>query len=176
MRIAVIGGGPGGLYFAALTKQLNPDHEITVWERNAVADTFGFGVVPSDETLGGIAHADPGVYAAMSAPYKILPERFDAWMAILRAVPASVLWMRTIGPVAVRRVLKRAESLGVDPRRLRFASNEDVPRYLARYLDAIAPWRDAPGLRWQRADANLEDVFIALIGQARDNFGDGAPA
>ncbi|MBK6806077.1 MAG: hypothetical protein IPG84_15120 [Betaproteobacteria bacterium] len=76
---------------------------------------------------------DAVVYAAMSAPYKILPERFDAWMAILRAVPASVLWMRTIGPVAVRRVLKRAESLGVDPRRLRFASNEDVPRYLARF-------------------------------------------
>jgi ABC-2 type transport system ATP-binding protein len=41
---------------------------------------------------------------------------------------------------------------------------------------AIAPWRDAPGLHWRRADANLEDVFIALIGQARDNFGDGAPA
>ena len=59
MRIAVIGGGPGGLYFAALAKQLSPDHEITVWERNAADDTFGFGVVFSDETLGGIEHADP---------------------------------------------------------------------------------------------------------------------
>ena len=63
MRIAVIGGGPGGLYFAALTKQLDPDHEITVWERNAPDDTFGFGVVFSDETLGGIEHADPAIYA-----------------------------------------------------------------------------------------------------------------
>ena len=35
MRIAVVGGGPGGLYFAALVKQLDPRHEITVWERNA---------------------------------------------------------------------------------------------------------------------------------------------
>ncbi|MFJ3922074.1 FAD-dependent monooxygenase [Streptomyces sp. NPDC090022] len=67
MRVAVIGGGPGGLYFAALAKQLSPHWEVTVWERNAPDDTFGFGVVFSDETLDGIAQADPGVYAAMSA-------------------------------------------------------------------------------------------------------------
>lgn len=65
MRIAVIGGGPGGLYFSALAKKLGPDHEITVWERNAADDTFGFGVVFSDETLGGIEHADPVVLAQM---------------------------------------------------------------------------------------------------------------
>src|SRR6516164_1237378 len=65
MRIAVLGGGPGGLYFAALAKQLDAGHEITVWERNAADDTFGFGVVFSDETLGGIEHADREVFAAM---------------------------------------------------------------------------------------------------------------
>ncbi|MBB5853093.1 bifunctional salicylyl-CoA 5-hydroxylase/oxidoreductase [Amycolatopsis umgeniensis] len=65
MRIAVLGGGPAGLYFATLAKQLHPDHEITVWERNAPDDTFGFGVVFSDETLGGIEHADPVIHAAM---------------------------------------------------------------------------------------------------------------
>ncbi|HCT75734.1 MAG TPA: bifunctional salicylyl-CoA 5-hydroxylase/oxidoreductase [Micromonosporaceae bacterium] len=69
MRIAVIGGGPGGLYFAALAKQLNPAHEITVWERNAPDDTFGFGVVFSDETLGGIEHADPAIYQAMERDF-----------------------------------------------------------------------------------------------------------
>ena len=69
MRIAVIGGGPGGLYFAALAKQLDPAHEITVWERNAPDDTFGFGVVFSDETLGGIAHADPAIHRAMEAEF-----------------------------------------------------------------------------------------------------------
>ena len=66
MRIAVLGGGPGGLYFAALAKQLDPRHEITVWERNAPDDTFGFGVVFSDETLGGIEHADT---ADLRAPW-----------------------------------------------------------------------------------------------------------
>src|ERR1700746_989248 len=65
MRIAVLGGGPGGLYFAALAKQLDAGHEITVWERNAADDTFGFGVVFSDETLGGIEHADEEIFAAM---------------------------------------------------------------------------------------------------------------
>ena len=65
MRIAVAGGGPGGLYLAALAKALDPEAEITVWERNAPDDTFGFGVVFSDETLGGIEHADPTVYAEM---------------------------------------------------------------------------------------------------------------
>ena len=69
MRIAVIGGGPGGLYFAALTRQLSPDHEVTVWERNAADDTFGFGVVFSDETLGGIEHADEAVYAQMEREF-----------------------------------------------------------------------------------------------------------
>ncbi|MDA2805508.1 bifunctional salicylyl-CoA 5-hydroxylase/oxidoreductase [Nocardiopsis suaedae] len=69
MRIACVGGGPGGLYFAALMKGLGPGHEVTVYERNAPGDAFGFGVVLSDETLGGIEHADPEVYAALSAEF-----------------------------------------------------------------------------------------------------------
>ncbi len=69
MRIAVAGGGPGGLYFAALTRQLLPGAEITIWERNAPDDTFGFGVVFSDETLGGIENADPGIYRQMEREF-----------------------------------------------------------------------------------------------------------
>jgi anthraniloyl-CoA monooxygenase len=69
MKIAIVGGGPGGLYFAALMKGLDPRHEVTVWERNAPDDTFGFGVVFSDETLGGIEGADPVVHDRMESSF-----------------------------------------------------------------------------------------------------------
>ncbi|NYD41124.1 bifunctional salicylyl-CoA 5-hydroxylase/oxidoreductase [Nocardioides panaciterrulae] len=69
MRIAIAGGGPGGLYLAALMKGLDPSHEVTVWERNAPDDTFGFGVVFSDETLGGIENADQIVHRQMEAGF-----------------------------------------------------------------------------------------------------------
>ncbi|MPY80241.1 MAG: 2-polyprenyl-6-methoxyphenol hydroxylase [Actinophytocola sp.] len=58
-RIACVGGGPGGLFFATLIKQAMPDVEVTVFERNRREDTFGFGVVFSDATLAGIHEADP---------------------------------------------------------------------------------------------------------------------
>ena len=75
MRIAIAGCGPGGLYFGALMKGLDPRHEVTVWERNAPDDTFGFGVVFSDETLGGIEGADPVVHERME-------RRFAQWTDI----------------------------------------------------------------------------------------------
>ncbi|NJP53612.1 NAD(P)-binding protein, partial [Streptomyces sp. SBST2-5] len=71
-HIAIAGGGPGGLYAAALLKRLDPTRHVTLWERNAPDDTFGFGVVLSDETLGGIEHADPVVHEA-------LREEFVRW-------------------------------------------------------------------------------------------------
>src|SRR5207237_9943365 len=71
LSIAIIGGGPAGLYLATLVKLLNPKHEIEVWERNAADDTFGFGVVFSDETLGGIEHADAALYELLSKDFAI---------------------------------------------------------------------------------------------------------
>ena len=65
MRIAVIGGGPGGLYFALLLKRDRPEVEVTVLERNRRDDTFGFGVVFSDQTLDSFAAADGPSYAAI---------------------------------------------------------------------------------------------------------------
>ncbi|MEW5880752.1 MAG: bifunctional salicylyl-CoA 5-hydroxylase/oxidoreductase [Pseudomonadota bacterium] len=59
MRILSIGGGPAGLYFALLAKRADPRHAIRVIERNRPYDTFGWGVVFSDQTLGNLEAADP---------------------------------------------------------------------------------------------------------------------
>ena len=69
MKIAVVGGGPGGLYFSSLVKQLDPSVDITVWERNAPDDTFGFGVVFSDQTLAGIRASDKSVFEDMGKSF-----------------------------------------------------------------------------------------------------------
>jgi len=58
MNIVCIGGGPAGLYFSLLMKKQDPTHEITVIERNRPYDTFGWGVVFSDQTLGNLVAAD----------------------------------------------------------------------------------------------------------------------
>jgi anthraniloyl-CoA monooxygenase len=63
MRIVCIGGGPAGLYFALLLKRARPQDAITVIERNRPDDTFGWGVVFSDQTLGNLAAADPVTHA-----------------------------------------------------------------------------------------------------------------
>ncbi len=65
MKIACIGGGPASLYFALLTKKRLPAAEIDVYEQNRPDDTFGWGVVFSDETLGTFGAADPESYAAI---------------------------------------------------------------------------------------------------------------
>ncbi|WP_321813031.1 MULTISPECIES: bifunctional salicylyl-CoA 5-hydroxylase/oxidoreductase [unclassified Paraburkholderia] len=59
MRIVCIGGGPAGLYFGLLMKRRHPDYDISVIERNRPYDTFGWGVVFSDQTLGNLRAADP---------------------------------------------------------------------------------------------------------------------
>ncbi|WP_137679835.1 bifunctional salicylyl-CoA 5-hydroxylase/oxidoreductase [Aurantiacibacter suaedae] len=59
MRIACLGGGPAGIYFAISMKLRDPAHEIHVFERNSPGDTFGWGVVFSDQTLENLRANDP---------------------------------------------------------------------------------------------------------------------
>ncbi len=69
MRIAIAGGGPGGLYLSILLKRSDPAHEVVVYERNAPDDTFGFGVVFSDETLSAFEAADPESYEQITRAF-----------------------------------------------------------------------------------------------------------
>jgi len=72
MKVSIIGGGAGGLYFALLAKKAWPDWDITVFERNRPDDTFGFGVVFSDQTLD--------TFKAYDVPsYEMIRRRFAYW-------------------------------------------------------------------------------------------------
>ena len=72
MKIAIIGGGPAGLYAAILLKKQRPQAEITVYERNRADDTFGFGVVFSDATLDNFEKYD-------APSYRRITQEFAYW-------------------------------------------------------------------------------------------------
>ena len=75
MKIVCIGGGPASLYFAILLKKRLPDAQIDVFEQNKADDTFGWGVVFSDETLGNFEAADP-------LSFHSIRENFTYWTDI----------------------------------------------------------------------------------------------
>lgn len=77
-RVAVVGGGPGGLFLATLVRRARPDVEVTLFERNLASDAFGFGVVFSDATLRRIDEADPVLRDALGA-YGRHWDRIDVW-------------------------------------------------------------------------------------------------
>jgi anthraniloyl-CoA monooxygenase len=78
MKITVIGGGPGGLYFSILTKKAMPHCQIDIYERNKPDDSFGFGVVFSDETLGEFLKRD-------MQSYELIRSKFAYWDDIIIA-------------------------------------------------------------------------------------------
>jgi anthraniloyl-CoA monooxygenase len=115
LKISVVGGGPGGLYFAILMKKADPRHAITVYERNRPDDTFGFGVVFSDETLDNIQNADPETFDAIA-------RRFVYWGEIDIRVRGQVIRSDGHGFCGLERktllmlLQDRARDLGVDVR------------------------------------------------------------
>ena len=77
-RVAVVGGGPGGLFLATLLRRARPDVDVTLFERNQSTDAFGFGVVFSDATLRKIDEADPVLRDALTAHGRHW-DRIDVW-------------------------------------------------------------------------------------------------
>jgi anthraniloyl-CoA monooxygenase len=72
LKVAIVGGGPAGLYSALLLKKTDPRHDVTVFERNRADDTFGWGVVFSDQTLENFRAADEPTFDAIT-------ENFAHW-------------------------------------------------------------------------------------------------
>lgn len=121
MKIACLGGGPAGLYFAISMKLKDPTHEVVVLERNRADDTFGWGVVLSDETLDNLAANDP-VSAAR------IREHFAYWddIAVIHDGVKTVSTGHGFCGIGRHKLLvllqQRARELDID---LRFES--DVP-------------------------------------------------
>lgn len=162
MKIAIVGGGPGGLYFAALMKQLDPSHKITLWERNAASDTFGFGVVFSDETLGGIGNADAVVAEYMS-------RRFARWSDIDIHFGGETVTVGGQGFAAMSRkellelLQRRCAELGVD---LRFQTVAPPVEELEAGYDLVLA---ADGINSQ-IRAKYADFFIPSLDLRPNKF------
>jgi len=130
MRIACIGGGPAGLYFAIAMKLRNPAHEIAVFERNKAGDTFGWGVVFSDQTLANLTATDP-----VSA--KTISDSFAHWDDIAVTVGDETSTSSGHGFIGIGRkhllqiLQARAAELGVELHFETECSNDpaDYPGY-----------------------------------------------
>ena len=115
MRILCLGGGPAGLYFAISMMLRDPGHEVVVLERNRANDTFGWGVVLSDDTLEKLAANDP-ISAAT------IRENFAYWddIAVIHAGVRTVSGGHGFAGIGRKTLLvllqERARALGVDLR------------------------------------------------------------
>jgi 2-polyprenyl-6-methoxyphenol hydroxylase-like FAD-dependent oxidoreductase len=114
MRIAVIGGGPGGLYFAYLWKKRHPDTHIDLFEQNEAGATWGFGVVFSEQALEFLRADDPETV-------EVIAPRMESWKNIsihLRGESADIdgVGFSSIGRLDLLTILQqRAYAVGVTP-------------------------------------------------------------
>ncbi|MES2054957.1 MAG: bifunctional salicylyl-CoA 5-hydroxylase/oxidoreductase [Pseudomonadota bacterium] len=129
MRIACLGGGPAGLYFAISMKLADPTHEVDLFERNRAGDTFGWGVVFSDQTLANLRSNDP-VSAA------VIEDEFAHWDDIDVRIRGESIRSSGHGFIGIGRkrmlaiLQERARELGV---RLHF--EHEFTADLADYAD-----------------------------------------
>lgn len=114
MKIAVVGGGPAGLYFAYLFKRRRPDAEVRVFEQNPAHATFGFGVVFSDQALGFLREDDPETY-------DLVTPVMEAWRDLTlhhrdHAIRIDGIGFSAIGRLQLLQLLRsRAATVGVHP-------------------------------------------------------------
>ena len=115
MRIAVLGGGPGGLYFAYLWKRRHPDADIDLFEQNPAGATWGFGVVFSEQALEFLRADDPETVDAITP-------RMESWSNITlnlrgQSVEIDGVGFSSIGRLELLTILQqRVRAAGITPR------------------------------------------------------------
>ena len=151
MKVAVLGGGPAGLYFAISMKLRDASHDVTVIERNRADDTFGWGVVLSDETLDNLASNDE-VSAAWIREHFAYWDDIAVWHKSVRTVSTGHGFCGIGRKTLILLIQKRARELGVN---LAFETEAKEPQaYMATHDLVVA----ADGLN-SKARTALADVF-----------------
>ncbi|HUD86432.1 MAG TPA: bifunctional salicylyl-CoA 5-hydroxylase/oxidoreductase [Xanthobacteraceae bacterium] len=162
MKIACLGGGPAGLYFAISIKLRNAAHDVTVFERNRPDDTFGWGVVLSNETFDNIAANDP-VSAGAIRPLFVYWDDVAVHYRGRRIVSTG----HGFSGIARKKLLlllqQRARNLGVD---LRFETEIASAAELAKTHDLVVA---ADGLN-SRTRAEFEHIFKPVIETRKNKF------
>ena len=115
MRLDIIGGGPAGLYFAVLAKKSFPAAAVRVTERNRADDTFGFGIVLSEETLANLRAADEPSYRDIAASFAYWDDIYTHYRG--RVLKSSGHGFSGVKRLTLLQILqRRAAALGVDIR------------------------------------------------------------
>ncbi|TJZ83334.1 bifunctional salicylyl-CoA 5-hydroxylase/oxidoreductase [Paracoccus hibiscisoli] len=162
MKILCLGGGPAGLYFAISMKLRDPSHDVTVLERNGAGDTFGWGVVLSDDALSRLQKNDP-------ASAQAIRDHFIYWddIAVVRDGHRQVSGGHGFAGIGRRQLLillqDRARQLGVD---LQFQTEFQTAEQYRRDYDLVVA---CDGLN-SRVRAEYADVFRPDIDMRRCKF------
>ena len=161
MRIAVIGGGPGGLYFAYFWKRRHPDAVVELFEQNPEGATWGFGVVFSDQALEFLRADDPETVEAIAPG-------MESWRNITlnlrgESVEIDGVGFSSIGRLELLSLLQaRLRSVGVTPR---YESQIDSIGRFAGYDLVVA----ADGLN-SIVRRSLEREFGASVSHSTNKF------
>ena len=161
MRIAVIGGGPGGLYFAYLWKRRHPESSIDLFEQNPAGATWGFGVVFSEQALEFLRADDPDTVDAISP-------RMESWKNITlylrgESVTLDGVGFSSIGRLELLTILqRRLHAVGVAPK---YDTTIQSVDQLTGYDLIVA----ADGLN-SLARRSFEKEFGASVSQSQNKF------